>query len=281
MARKPLVIYHKNCSDGMAAAWTFWNIHKDAFEYSAASYNGKVPDVLDRDVYLVDFSYKRNILELIMAYSNKIVLLDHHQSAIEELWDIEEHNFDMSRCSTEKSGAMLAWEYNAEIHHMKTKPPHLLLYIQDRDLWKFELPNSREINAALKLYDQSFEVYDRLMRLTKAGLKGLIKEGTLLLNKQAKDIESILRYNTRVIKVGDHDVPFINSSMYRSELGSAASVGFPFAAIYSDSKEYREISLRSQPEGLDVSEIAKKFGGGGHKHAAGFKVKRDHFLAKC
>jgi oligoribonuclease NrnB/cAMP/cGMP phosphodiesterase (DHH superfamily) len=57
-----------------------------------------------------------------------------------------------------------------------------------------------------------------------------------------------------------------------SDAAAKLAVGWPFAAYYWDSPTGREFGLRSAPDGLDVSVIARKFGGGGHKHAAGFKL---------
>ena len=56
--------------------------------------------------------------------------------------------------------------------------------------------------------------------------------------------------------------------------------GEPFAACYWDTEGARVFSLRSADDGLDVSEIAKQYGGGGHVRAAGFSVPRNHELAR-
>ena len=46
----------------------------------------------------------------------------------------------------------------------------------------------------------------------------------------------------------------------------------PFAATYFDTGNIREFSLRSSPDGVDVSLVAEMYGGGGHKHASGFRI---------
>ena len=84
-----------------------------------------------------------------------------------------------------------------------------------------------------------------------------------------------------MVHLENHKIPMANlNGMYASEAGNIMSEGFPFAATYYDTVSYRVFSLRSQESGIDVSEIAIKFGGGGHKHAAGFKVDRNHVLAR-
>jgi hypothetical protein len=73
--------------------------------------------------------------------------------------------------------------------------------------------------------------------------------------------------------IAGHTVPACNVPyMWASDAGHIMAQGHPFAACFwIDGKEIA-FSLRSAPDGLDVSEIAKRFGGGGHKHAAAFKL---------
>jgi nanoRNase/pAp phosphatase (c-di-AMP/oligoRNAs hydrolase) len=67
--------------------------------------------------------------------------------------------------------------------------------------------------------------------------------------------------------------------MYASDAGNILSEGRAFAATYYDTDKSRVFSLRSSKGGVDVGEVAKLFGGGGHKHAAGFSVPRFNYLA--
>jgi hypothetical protein len=60
---RPLIIYHGNCADGFSAAWCFWRKYRDGADYFAGVYQQEPPDVSGRDVFLVDFSYKRAVVE--------------------------------------------------------------------------------------------------------------------------------------------------------------------------------------------------------------------------
>ena len=282
MSQKPLVIYHKGCADGIAAAWCFWKQYGDSYEYHPGVYNEPPPDIFNRDVFMVDFSYKHEIMAMICQYANKVVLLDHHKSALEDLWDLANlQNFDMSNATFEKSGAMIAWDYVKNVAKHKRKLPALLQHIQDRDLWKFELPHTKEIMLAVFSYESSISSYDKLLSLTNNGLKGLIKEGAVIERKFNKDLEDNIRQCSRMVEIGGYTVPVANmNGMYASEAGNKMSENHPFAGIYYDTAKHRVFSLRSRESGIDVSVIAASYGGGGHKHAAGFKVSRDHNLAK-
>jgi len=81
------------------------------------------------------------------------------------------------------------------------------------------------------------------------------------------------------MEIGGHCVPVANLPYTLvSDAGHLLAKGAPFAACYWDTPEGRVFSLRSTDEGLDVSAIAKQYGGGGHIHASGFRVPYGHPL---
>jgi nanoRNase/pAp phosphatase (c-di-AMP/oligoRNAs hydrolase) len=275
---KPIVIYHANCADGVAAAWCFWKQFGDEYEYHAGAYGKPTPDILDRDVYLVDFSYKHDVTEMICQYANKVVLLDHHKTALEDLWDLTKYeNFDMSYATLNHSGARIAWDYVKKQTAHKRKMPGLLPHIEDRDLWHFKLEGTKEYMAAAFSYDTTIETYDKLFSASLKDFKLMKKEGAVLLRQFDKDIKSIVKHNTRMVSFCGYTVPIVNANgKFASEIGNVLAQEHPFAITYCDAKEYTEISLRSVGD-FDVSKIAKQNGGGGHKNAAGFKVSINDF----
>ena len=77
---KPLIIYHSNCADGFSAAWCFWRRYGSEADYHPGVYQESPPNCTGRDVYLVDFSYKRAVVEAMLMVARKITLIDHRQS---------------------------------------------------------------------------------------------------------------------------------------------------------------------------------------------------------
>lgn len=254
---------------------------------------------------IVDFSYKYDVLARISWKARSIIVLDHHKSAAEDLakfppfhagvrvdgrhadgstalgWEsahifMNSQNspaiaccFDMNR-----SGAMLAWDH----FFPGQEPPMLLRHIEDRDLWLFKLDGTREIQANLFSYPFDFEVWDKLMSADVATLRS---DGAAIERKHHKDIAELVAVMKRRLVIGGHDVP-VASLPYTltSDAGHLMSQGEPFAACYWDTPEGRVFSLRSNDDGLDVSEIAKQYGGGGHRNASGFRVPFGHELTK-
>jgi len=269
---KKLCIYHGNCADGFTAAWVVKEkFGKENVDFHAAIYGEPAPDVIGRDVIIVDFSYKRDVMEALIMDSNSLLVLDHHKSAEEDLRGLDteyeddkvEIVFDM-----ERSGAMIAWDY----FNKGSEAPFLVQYVQDRDLWKFELPNSKEFTAALFSIPYKFKAWGEA---ASADPEDIIDEGVAILRKHNKDIAEFITANKdRRMMIAGHDVPVINVPYtLGSDTCAILCQGEPFAAYYYDLGLDRKFGLRSTPDGLDVSEVAASFGGGGHKNAAGFVLK--------
>lgn len=269
---KTLVIYHANCLDGFGAA-TAAHKHFSAqgieADYYAAKHGHEPPDCTGRDVYIVDFSYRRATLKQLCEVAERVTVLDHHITAQDDLDGLaDEHDnlsvvFDMDR-----SGAVITWEY---FHHAPT--PQLLLHVQDRDLWQFKLEGSDEINTALMSHPFTFELWESLID-TPQKLTQLSDEGKTL-NRFRRQL--VDQYKLRAVQgmIAGHQVPIVNAphAIISDLLGELAE-GQPFAAGYQDMGSRRSWSLRSSKKGgEDVARIAEQFGGGGHRNAAGFSTE--------
>jgi uncharacterized protein len=267
-----VVIYHGNCADGFGAAWCFHHHHKDRYRFIPGVYQNPPPDIRDSHIYLVDFSYKREVVESLLDKGNLITLIDHHVTAMEDLLPLIDDNSIASFCDVNHSGAVLAWQFLSGYQGVDSMP-ELLWHIEDRDLWKFTLSGTREIQAAVFSYPYEFGVWDNLMKMATNELE---KEGRAIERKHHKDIAELLEVTTRWTVIDGNKVPVANLPYtLTSDAGHALckKYGTPFAGCYWDTPDGRVFSLRSLENGADVSQIAKKFGGGGHKHASGFRMK--------
>lgn len=276
--KRPIVIYHGNCADGFAAAWCFWRLYKDQFLYVPGVYSQPPPDVADRDVMLVDFSYKRAVVEEIIEVANNVVLIDHHKTAIEDLAGVAGLQ---QFISIDHSGAILAWKFLMG----DIPPPRLLQHIEDRDLWKFALPHTREIQSNLFSYPYNFAVWDELIARFETGDNdSFVQSGAAIERKLHKDVAELVQVCQRLMNIGGYTGIPVASLPYTYVSDAAylmaKETGAPFAACYWDTPTGRVFGLRSVEGGVDVSIVATQYGGGGHKHAAGFTVPRDHQLAQ-
>lgn len=257
---KTYVLYHAGCYDGFGAAYAAWKHFGSEAKYLPVSYNGKVPNIEDgSDVFIVDFSYKRQVLLELSARCN-VVVLDHHATAQEDLKGLSFAKFDMS-----KSGAGLTWEY----FHAGEEMPDLIKHIQDRDLWKFEMPGSKEVHVYLQSINMDFEAWDRVNVLEA------IEKGKSITQFRDRQVEVICE-RAKIYGLLGHIVPVINTTVFWSEVGNRLLEMYPnnpFAAtFYHTQDDMIAYSLRSRKD-FDVAQLASTMGGGGHKQAAGFKVE--------
>lgn len=250
-----VVLYHADCADGFGAAWAIWTRFPDA-RFLAVKHGFPPPEDLDgRRIVIVDFTYPRETLEALAARAADLLVLDHHVTAQKALAGLP-----FARFEEKKSGAVMAWEW---AH--REPVPWLLRYIQDKDLWEWALPDSREVSAALASFPYDFQVWSGLT-----------------FDRLAADGRAILRYERELVgKIADAavlvsfhgaTVPAVQSSVLTSQIGERLSPGHPFCLIWHDRDGRRYFSMRSRADGADVGAIAAAYGGGGHTHAAGFSV---------
>jgi oligoribonuclease NrnB/cAMP/cGMP phosphodiesterase (DHH superfamily) len=281
-----LCIYHGNCADGFGAAWVVRKALGPDIEFHAATHGEATPDVAGRHVIIVDFSFSLETLTTMAEAAESVLVLDHHKTAQAALQEVpgagpshELHEmtrdgrlhalFDMNR-----SGAGLAWDF----FFLDQPRPALINHIEDRDLWRFKLEGTREVLANLFSYPLDFEVWDELFA---AETSSLLADGAAIERQRQKTVTDLVRATQRRMVIGGHDVPVANiPHMFASDAGNIMTAGEPFAACYSDGPEGRSFSLRSTDQGVDVSEVASQYGGGGHRNASGFRVPFGHVLTR-
>jgi hypothetical protein len=254
-AEPTVVLYHAECSDGFGAAWAIWKQYPLARFIPVKHGHPPPPDLHGERVVIVDFSYARPLLDTMAAQTKELLVLDHHITAEEALAGLPYAYFDQK-----KSGAVLAWEW---AHG--TPAPWLLQYIQDKDLWHWALPGSREINAALASYPFDFQLWNQFSQAT------LEQEGRAILRYEHELVGKLAAQAVMVTFQGE-TVPAVQSAVLTSQIGERLSPHHPFCIMWHDRDGRRFFSMRSRQDGTDVGAIAASFGGGGHTHAAGFSV---------
>ncbi len=267
--KRIVVIYHKNCVDGFAGAWAAWRRFGNTAEYIAVR-PGTLPQkrLRGKEIYSIDVSFSKIIQEKLRRENKSVVILDHHVSRKNDTKAFPENVFD-----NDHSGALLAWNY----FHPKKKPPRLLKYVEEDDLWRYRLPHSKEIGTALMLLDFDFRVWNVCAKRfeNKVQLGKIIEQGKTILEYNRKTIAFIMKRSVSLVQFDGHKVLAANSPILESDLGhELAKKRPPFGIVWRvESNGDIGVSLRSSGK-VDVSKIAVKHGGGGHKKAAGFEVKK-------
>jgi len=259
------VIYHANCTDGFGSAFSAWKLLGNRAEYHARAHGDKPPNVKGKNVVILDFSFNNKTTKRLIKEANNLLVIDHHKSAMVELHDISNTHFDMT-----KSGATLSWEF----FHPGKEAPKFIQYITDRDLWKWELPYSKEFSAAFDMVPYEFEEFEKFE--DDSVFDDAVKRGSFILAYSKTVIKKVCEKAVSK-KYKGMDVSVVNSSHWMSEIGAKLSPDCDFALIwyYDHDDQKTRVSLRSFHDRIDVSEIAKDYKGGGHKKAAGFTLAKD------
>lgn len=294
-----VVIYHDKCMDGFTAAWAIWKRWGDAPEYVARNY-GMEPDIECRGkhVLIVDFSFPEQILRDLATDAASVIILDHHKTAQADLepfarfknkperftppvvasmiGDLTQGGYPpiLALFDMDRSGAGLAWDFSNHDAELCLSRPMLVDMVEDRDLWRFELGDgSKFLHLALTSGDVSFQRWDEADR----DIDAFVERGQAIAAYRDMLVSEIVERAT-VIVIGDEygigvDCPY----SLASDVCHRLLQDWPdtrFAAAIVRGEQSVTYSLRSRNDRADVSALAKKFGGGGHRNAAGFKVPR-------
>lgn len=252
------VLYHHHCDDGFGAAYAAWKALGSEASYIPVVHGEPPPDMPEGSkVVIADFAYSRETLLDLTRRMTSVQVLDHHKTAQDELGGLPFVYLDMN-----KSGAVLSWEY----WHPGQPIPELLRYVEDRDLWRFALPDTREVAVALETYPREFEVWDHL------SVKVLAEEGKPILRATKQQV-SRMAARARFQDIAGYSVPVVNASLFTSDVLDELAHRYPqapFAASYFDRGDGKRQWGLASIGPCDVSRIAKQFGGGGHLHRSGF-----------
>jgi len=272
---KTYVLYHDTCMDGAGAAWAAWTILGEKVEYIPVQYSREIPHLEDGSlVYLVDFSFKRPVLEELRKRMSTVQIIDHHKTAQADLAGLDNCVFDMTQ-----SGAILTWNY----FHPGVAPPRFLKLIEDRDLWKWEFPETKHVGPAMFSRGFDFRTYsqydsDNMLIQLKA-------EGAAIERFQDSLISMVIKHAQKQ-RIGQFDgIPCVNTPVLQSETANALCCKYPdspFAACYFIKETGERVySLRTIRKDVDVSAVALQYGGGGHRGAAGFTTKSWDFIPEA
>ena len=294
-----IVIYHDKCMDGFTAAWAIWKRWPDA-EFVARNY-GMGPEIecSGKHVLIVDFSFPEPALRALAAGgAASVVILDHHKTAQADLEPFARFKGKPERFTPpvvasmmddltrggyppilalfdiERSGAGLAWDFANYDAELRLSRPMLVDMVEDRDLWRFNLGDgSKFLHLALTSGEITFQRWDD----AEQNIDAFVERGQAIAAYRDMLVAEIAERATCVVIDGEYGIGVDCTYSLSSDVCHRLLEDWPdarFAAAIVRSEQAITYSLRSQDNRADVSALAKRLGGGGHRNAAGFKVPR-------
>lgn len=231
---KPLVIYHANCADGFGAAFAAWLKLGDEAEYVPCQYgeDGLRADlrygytIKDRDVYILDFSFDRDLMNFYFANAKRVVWLDHHKTAFETFGftpnapgepAVEPLSRHDCILDNNKSGAYLAWEY----FHPGEEVPMFIRHIDDYDRWQFQLECTKAFNKALWSYAPwSFKQWQHEVDSTwsyPVSMLYYVGEGEAILRAHEQNVKGVVARSTRACRIPNYNAPQDEVDFHRDQ----------------------------------------------------------------
>ncbi|HXV26491.1 MAG TPA: hypothetical protein VD862_00455 [Candidatus Paceibacterota bacterium] len=264
-SKKIVVLYHAECTDGFVAAWAAFRHFGKKAEYHAVEHQYPMPEKLTgKEVYTLDFTYPEDITRALMADNERVTSIDHHVSVA-----------DVTRMTVggvydnDHSGAMLSWKY----FHPDVPAPLLVRIVEDYDLHRFSLPETRTIMDFLDLYDFEFTTYTKLARMLDRpmGLRRGLRTGGIVSLYRERAVRSLMGNSTYEVQFDEHKAGAINTEFYHAEIATLLAEKYHVGIAWRVRPHGTYVSLRSDGT-VNVADLASRYGGGGHARSAGFVV---------
>jgi oligoribonuclease NrnB/cAMP/cGMP phosphodiesterase (DHH superfamily) len=280
-------VIHHNDQDGICAAAIvrmYYN-SKPVLVFHEINYNQPAPieQLKPGDtVWIVDFSFPPEEMEMIVAalaidqytapYPGKVIILpeiiwiDHHKTAA-----AYGYNYKGLRDFSDKgpAGCELTWRYCFPA----SLPPAVVRLTGDYDSWRLQIPDSKIFHEGAKI-ELSHPLSDRWGALLDTQsdslflIERIMNSGRIATAYRSSYTGMIRKSYGYPTNVAGRNAYAMNLYGFGSQQFGPIFNNYPLVAAYIHDGEKFTVSLYSRD--LDVGEIAKSFGGGGHKGAAGF-----------
>jgi oligoribonuclease NrnB/cAMP/cGMP phosphodiesterase (DHH superfamily) len=256
--------------------------------------NEVVPERPVDEIFMVDVTFSKVKFEQIVEHLRsigmldgerpRVVCIDHHKSALDREEELKEFcDETYIRMGSNLSGSTLVWHYFNERFEEDLPVPTLLQYIADQDIWEWKLECSREINAALNVFEgsaeQMREEFERSIENEEEWRKLRLTEGHAIVEMVDSQVGKT-SWQSVDIQAGRVLLRVLNSASFSSELGNylcSESDVAPnaIAVIWSVQRDWSvRCSVRSISGGaVNAREFAERYGGGGHDNAAGCRFR--------
>lgn len=265
---RTVIFYHKDCPDGFGGAYGAWKKFGDAAEYRGVDYGKPLPDDLTgAQVYFIDVCFPQEQMDAVKAVAAHLTVLDHHEGVEEITKSMPEFVFDSNR-----SGATIAWSY----FHPSEPVPELLTYVEDDDLFRFALPETRPMITYLTARPYSFEAWDQAAHaLTDENMRAELLATAHAYAEYFELLAAVAVEKAKLVRFEGVECYFATAhplKPMKSLVGNLlVKMQGPFALVVTAHPKGYGISIRGDGT-VDVSAIAQKYGGNGHPNSAGFGI---------
>ena len=228
----------------------------------------------NEQVVIVDFSIPTTMMDSLLEITDNVIWIDHHLSAIKSYEEYPKMDkIKGVQKNDKKSGCYLTYQF-----FFGDKVPFFTEVISDFDVWTLSIPNVLEFVSATSCYNTNpMSSFFKMLEFDEGGdfklVEKIMNEGKTTLKYAQKYGDEILKkFGFSAILEG-HTVICMNAAKFNSVLFGKLIDEYDICSPFVFDGEQYNYSLYTKNPKIDVSEIAKKFKGGGHKGASGFRSK--------
>jgi hypothetical protein len=214
-------------------------------------------------VFILDFSLRPADFEKLKNITPNIVWIDHHETAMLYPYNVPELR---GMRDAAYSGCELSWLFFCP----KDKTPHAVKHIGDRDTWAWKYgETTAKVCEGIKIFPHSPDqpIWDDLLGRAK-GFNAVAEAGQIALKYKAQFCRDYLKLCSYETNFEGYPCLAINLFSLGSETFLEKFNEYPICICYVHNGRKFQVSLYSKL--VDLRDIATKYGGGGHKFAAGF-----------
>lgn len=283
----PIIIHHGGCPDGFTAAMILNFCLGGGCELVRGHYGEDPPEVTNRHVWIVDFSYPHDTLEQIWVVAASVSMLDHHDTAVRDIDFANAHSLeDAVRLAgsdenfiwldTNQSGAGMVARFCEEAFLVgdESQPfvaPDWVWNVEDRDLWRFDLEHTEDVLGFLTSHPYDYDTWVEFLLVDRAEMA---RRGAEITRYRNQLISAAVATAYRAVLPTGHEVwvaccPYAIGSDVAGRLAETSDEGW--AAYYVNYGHKVRYGLRSRAPDIVVNTIAESLGGGGHPQSAGFE----------
>lgn len=238
-------------------------------------------ELLDTDlgiynnIYITDLTVPESIYNRIndSEYKNKFKVFDHHKTHL-YAQDLDYVTIDINEC-----GTTLFYKYLKTKYKFKKSVDEYTEHVKNLDIWLWQQKNdliAKQLGDLFDIYGKTRYIDEMYLKLKKNKFKLGKFENKILEIEQDK----IDRYITKcekemyILKYENLKTGLVFCERYKSEMGNRLSVLHPELDFITIINLAGGISFRTDKD-IDLSIIAEKLHGGGHKKACGAPIPNE------
>ena len=229
-----------------------------------------------QNIYITDLALSESFYKKVKesGYAYKFKIFDHHKT------HLFAKNYENVVIDIEECGTTLFYNYLSKKYKFKKIVEDYIKHVKNLDLWlwveKFDFM-AKELGNIFDLYGRNTYIEEMYQKLKRGKKFKWNKFENKILKIEKDTVDRYLKKKDKELYKIEYDgylIGAVFSERYRSELGNYLSSIHPELDLVVMINMSGGLSLRTEKD-IDISILAQKLNGGGHKKACGAPIEEE------